>query len=319
MSLQMKTSFRLVIAFAVMAASGSAFGWGEPHPGITKAALNVLPPWQRELLGGEDPQLAGKFCLIPDNVDADRENARFAAMESRPGEAYLLNLHLPAQQPENLEAMRYFMGEAVGAVHDGRTGDAARYMSTICHHLEDYGSPSHTLPGDNQFTLLQQFLPATEAMKDKLLHGPIENATLNVEIRGYKPVLLGTSVEEASWRLLHRVNEPKSSDGESTEDTKGHGRRELGKTPAYPVACQWRTTGVPPVMADGLPACRVTAGTAVCRDTRGRVSSKSAVVNQPDKHGKTGHSPFESKARWVHPFSFPCIPCVSWTPFTVLG
>lgn len=57
------------------------------------------------------------------------------------------------------------------------------------------------------FTLLQQFLPPTDAMKDKLLHSPIESGELHVAVPGYKPALLGTTVEEAAWRLLHRVHE----------------------------------------------------------------------------------------------------------------
>lgn len=183
------------------------YGWGEPHLAITKGALDVLPSWQQTLLGDERDQLARNHCLIPDRVYTDKENARFAAMESRPGEVYVKNLHLPAQQPENLDTLRYFMNRAVAAVREGRIGDAARYMGTICHQLEDYGSPSHTLPGDNMFTLLQQFLPPSGHMQDQLMHGPIENGDLNVAIAGYKPALLGISVDEAAWRLLHRVHE----------------------------------------------------------------------------------------------------------------
>ena len=122
-------------------------------------------------------------------------------MDSRPGEAYLLNLHLPApQQSENLETLRYFLGKAVGAIKAGKTGDAARYMGTVCHMLEDYGCPAHTVPGDNMFTLLQQFLPPPERMKGTLLHGPIESGKLDVAIKGYRPRLLGTTAEEAAWR-----------------------------------------------------------------------------------------------------------------------
>ena len=48
-------------------------------------------------------------------VGRDKENTKFAMMDSRPGETYLLNLHLPApQQLENLETLHYFMGKAVG-------------------------------------------------------------------------------------------------------------------------------------------------------------------------------------------------------------
>ncbi len=186
----------------------AVFGWGEkPHVAITKAALEVLPAWQQELLGEEFAKIGDSHCMIPDRVYTDKKNAKFAKMESKPDVVYLLNLHLPAQQPENLETLRYFMEKAVKAMCDGNISDAARYMGTLCHPLEDYGSPSHTVPGDNMFTLLQQFLPPTEAMKGELMHGPIENGDFNVRIKGYQPTLLGTTVNEASWRLMHRVHE----------------------------------------------------------------------------------------------------------------
>ena len=203
----MKLSPAFLFLTSFIASTSSLLAWGEPHLAITKAAIDALPQWQRDLLGKERKPLADSYCLIPDNVYSDKANAPFAAMESKPGEVYILNLHLPAQQPENLETLRYFLSKAVTAVSEGRMGDAARYMGTICHQLEDYGSPSHTVPGDNQFTLLQQFLPPSDPMKDTLMHGPIENGKLNVIIDGYKPALLGTSADEAAWRLLHRVHE----------------------------------------------------------------------------------------------------------------
>ena len=184
------------------------FAWGQPHHAITKAALETLPAWQKQLLGAELDALSAKYCLIPDRVYVDKANARFAAMASSPGVVYLKKLHLPeADQTANRESLRYFMQQAVAALKVGKTGDAARYMGTICHLIEDFGSPSHTVPGDNMFTLLQQFMPPTSVMKGKLMHGPIENGDFAVSIGDYQPRLLGTSVEEASWRLLHRVHE----------------------------------------------------------------------------------------------------------------
>ena len=166
-----------------------------------------MPAWQKSLLGDEFTRLSDKYCLIPDNVYTDKENAKFAKMESQPNEVYLKILHLPTQQPEYLEVLRYFMDKAVTALREGKVGDAARYMGTICHTLEDYGSPSHTVPGDNMFTLLQQFMPPTAAMQDQLMHGPIENGDFSVSIAGYQPALLGTTVNEASWRLMHRLHD----------------------------------------------------------------------------------------------------------------
>ncbi|OYW77275.1 MAG: hypothetical protein B7Z37_04965 [Verrucomicrobia bacterium 12-59-8] len=182
-------------------------GWGEPHHAITHGALDVLPAWQKDVLGGELTQLGENYCMIPDHVFTDKENAKYAKMESAPNEVYLKILHLPTQQPEYLGVMRYFIEQAVAALRKGRTGDAARYMGTVCHQIEDYGSPAHTVPGDNMFTLLQQFLPPTDALKGQLMHGPIENGDFKVSIEGYKPKLLGTTVNEAAWRLMHRVHE----------------------------------------------------------------------------------------------------------------
>ncbi len=159
-------------------------------------------------MGAEFDALAAKHCMIPDNVYSDKANAKFAAMESSPGEVYLQKLHLPqADQAVNLESLRYFMQMAVDSIKAGAIGDAARYMGTVCHVIEDFGSPSHTVPGDNQFTLLQQFMPPTPMMVGKLMHGPIENGDFAVSIADYQPQLLGTTVVEASWRLLHRVHE----------------------------------------------------------------------------------------------------------------
>jgi hypothetical protein len=183
------------------------WAWGQPHHAITRAAVDVLPIADKAVLGEEAAKLGDNYCMIPDNVFTDKTNAKFAQMETAPGEVYLKILHLPTQQSEYLEVIRYFLGKAVTSLREGKTGDAARYMGTMCHLIEDYGSPSHTVPGDNMFTLLQQFLPPSAAMQDQLMHGPIENGDFSVNIAGYVPVLLGTSVEEASWRLMHRIHE----------------------------------------------------------------------------------------------------------------
>jgi len=206
MKLIPSTVLFILMSFALLPRESLA--WGEPHLAITKAALAVLPDWQKQTLGTELEKLGSNYCLIPDNVYTDKDNAKYATMDRHPGEVYLKKLHLPvAEQAENLDTLRYFLDKAVTALKAGQVGDAARYMGTICHVMEDFGSPSHTVPGDNMFTLLQQFLPPTEIMKGKLMHGPIENGTFAVSIAGYQPQLLGVTLEEASWRLLHRVHE----------------------------------------------------------------------------------------------------------------
>lgn len=198
----------IVCLIACAAMPASLLAWGEPHLAITRAALDVLPQWQKDRLGAELKNLGDNYCLIPDHVYTDKANARYAAMDSLPGEVYVKKLHVPVpEQSGNMETLNYFVARSVAALRENNVADGARYMGTLCHMFEDFGSPSHTIPGDNMFTLLQQFLPPSEKMAGQLLHGPIENGTFKVSIAGYQPRLLGTTVEEAAWRMLHRVHE----------------------------------------------------------------------------------------------------------------
>jgi hypothetical protein len=182
-------------------------GWGGPHAAITKAGLETLPTEQKALLGDELARLISTYCIIPDIIHKDKTLAPFATIYSSPGVICPANLHLPAQQQENFKILLYFMGKAVAALRDGDISQAAKFTGTLCHAIEDWSCPAHVAPGDNMFTLFQQFLPPPDSIKNKLLHGPIEANKLNVIIPDHTPQLLGTTIDEAAFRLLHRVNE----------------------------------------------------------------------------------------------------------------
>ncbi|MEI7947391.1 MAG: NPCBM/NEW2 domain-containing protein [bacterium] len=203
----MKTQPYFVTVGLIVLACLRVSGWGEPHAAITKAGLETLPTEQKAFLGAEYARLVSTYCIIPDLVHKDKTLVPFATMYSSPGVVYHANLHLPAQQPENFEILRYFMGKAVAALRDGDISQAAKFTGTLCHAIEDWSCPAHAAPGDNMFTLFQQFLPPPDSMKNKLLHGPIEANKLNVVISDHKPQLLGTTIDEAAFRLLHRVND----------------------------------------------------------------------------------------------------------------
>ena len=200
------TTWMILIAALLCCLPSDAGAWGEPHKAITQAALAALPPSERAQFGAETDPLGTRYCVIPDEVFKGPEIARYAMMDSRPGVTYLVNLHLPAQEPENYEILRYFMGKAVSALQSGNVADAARYSGTLSHAIEDWSCPAHVVPGDNMFTLFQQFLPPPKKMRHTLLHGPVEYGKLKVSISGHKPVLLGATVDEAAFNLLHRVN-----------------------------------------------------------------------------------------------------------------
>ncbi len=52
------------------------FGWGQPRHAVTRGALDVLPAWQKALLGDEFTRLGDNYSMIPDNVYTDKENAK---------------------------------------------------------------------------------------------------------------------------------------------------------------------------------------------------------------------------------------------------
>ncbi len=192
---------------AVLASTFYAWGWGAPHGTITQAATVTLPDWQKQLLGDELKRLGDAYCFIPDQVYADKTNASFAMMETKPGVVYLVNLHLPATPAENYSILQYFMNKAVASLKAGNMGDAARYSGTLAHVLEDWGCPAHAVPGDNMFTLFKQFLPPPPAQHYTLLHSPVEGGTFTIRLDAYQPRLLGTTVDEAAFNLLRRSQE----------------------------------------------------------------------------------------------------------------
>ncbi len=194
-------------AATALLSAACAWGWGSPHATITQAALKTLPAWQREALGDELAPLGDLYCIIPDLVHTRKDLRPYAMTDSRPGVVYLVNLHLPATPSENYELLRTFMGKAVAALQTNNIADASRYSGILAHMLEDWGCPAHVAPGDNMFNLFKQFLPPPPSFSGTLLHSPIENGTFTLAPGDRPPCLLGTSVDEAAFHLLRRVQE----------------------------------------------------------------------------------------------------------------
>lgn len=195
-----------VVAWATCLALPSAWGWGGPHSAMTRAAVGTLPDWQKAVLGEEAARLGAEYCFIPDWIFSHKEFQSYAILASEPGTVYNLKLHLSSPQPVNHEVLRGCLTKVVSNLKAGRVDEAAKFAGTLVHAIEDWGCPAHAVPGDNQFTLMKQFLPPPPGKQYALLHSQIESGNLTVDLGGYSPRLLGTSVDEAAFRLLHRVN-----------------------------------------------------------------------------------------------------------------
>ena len=196
-----------ILTIGMLLCPSTALAWGGGHRSITEGALPVLPAWEKELLGEELALLGREHCVIPDMVYTKKEIAKYAMMDTRPNQLYLVELHLPPVAPEAYNLLRYFMGKAVEEFAAGHVDEGARYLGTLAHALEDWGCPAHSVPDDNMFTLMKQFVPPTGEYRFVPMHGPIENGQFTVDLGDYRPKLLGTSVEEAAFNLLQEVQQ----------------------------------------------------------------------------------------------------------------
>ncbi|MBC7352895.1 MAG: NPCBM/NEW2 domain-containing protein [Thermogutta sp.] len=187
----------------------AALGWSSGHAAITQGAVAALPSWEREWLGEEGARLASEYCYIPDLVYSKPEIRPYAMLPSRPKDFYLVELHLPPDAAQGYELLRHFLGQAVEKLRAGDVADGSRFLGTLVHTLEDWGCPAHSVPGDNMFTLMRQFVLPPEGSDYRYvpMHGPMESAQFIVDLGSYQPRLLGTSVDEAAFHLLGRVQE----------------------------------------------------------------------------------------------------------------
>lgn len=199
--------FLLVLTLGLLFCPSTALAWGGGHRSITEGALPVLPVWEKDFLGEELALLGREHCVIPDMVYTKKEIAKYAMMDNKPNQVYLVELHLPPNPPEAYEILRYFMNKAVEEFAAGHVDEGARYLGTLAHALEDWGCPAHSVPGDNMFTLMKQFVPPTDEYRFVPMHGPIENGQFTVNLGDYQPKLLGTSVEEGAFNLLQEVQQ----------------------------------------------------------------------------------------------------------------
>jgi hypothetical protein len=181
-----------------------AFAWGPMHAAITEAAYDSLPPWQREFLANQRQTLIEFDCIIPDLARAPAHKktvGRFVLLPN--GDTFT---HEPHSREHNSALMLHYFSKAVESVRAGELDEASRYAGCLLHFLEDCGSPAHSMPGDNQHGYMQDLLEVPAEFKDRPLHGLIEGGTLQLDLAGYRPQLLGTTPEEAVLHLTERLH-----------------------------------------------------------------------------------------------------------------
>lgn len=196
---------RLLLSLLIVALlAAHAHAWGPMHHSITEAAFDSLPEWQRTLFAAQRQKLIEFDCMIPDLMRAPSNRKALAPFLTLPDGTPFT--HEPHSRQHNYRQVLHYFTRAVEQVRAGELDEASRWAGCVLHFIEDCGSPAHTVPGDNQHGMMKDFLEVPEIYRDRPLHSFIESGQLALDLAGYRPRLLGTTVPEASSHLLERMN-----------------------------------------------------------------------------------------------------------------
>ena len=161
-----------LLMWLIFAFSTPAWAWG-PHTEITAAVLAVLPDREklRRYFGPDWDRIAKDYCWMGDWREAVRPD-HYA-------DDYLLFPASPAHVSHMLPVVRQtygpFFRRALQAVRTESPQNAARWIGSLLHFVQDSGSPPHTTGIGGE------------------LHGKMERWVDEklVSIAGYEPQLLG--------------------------------------------------------------------------------------------------------------------------------
>ena len=169
----------------------AAQAWG-PHPTITQAALDAL--------GTNDAlvRYLGAYAQRLTNYAWMADYRRLVFEE--PGQLYYaddyllfpeVTRHLDHICPEVNKTFRPYFKRAVQALRTESPANAARWIGSLLHFVQDAGSPPH----------------AAEIRGD--VHTKMENwvDAKRIALPGYRPRLLGATEEEAAAGLVRRMDE----------------------------------------------------------------------------------------------------------------
>jgi hypothetical protein len=177
----------LTTAIALGSAPG-AFAWG-PHDRITAVAQAALPEQERARAAawfGSDWKQLESYCLMPDQ--------RRSMLRTFFPDDYLLwpvvPRHVDHMPPDVLQTYGPFFKRALQAMRTESPQNAARWIGSLIHFVEDTGAPPHAA-----------------GIKGEL-HKRLENwlDAKAITIGDYQPRLLGHDDRTATEGLVRRVH-----------------------------------------------------------------------------------------------------------------
>lgn len=205
-----------------------ARAWHTPaHQIITRAAVDSLPTPMQETLGLEKDTLIWVNCMYPDRYRGLAQAGPAKDPNPGPRDRALLKRYcempdgraihnITQSRDEDLASLGFLLESIIGASRRDAIVDAARFMGTLAHLIEDSCSPAHVgkLPQVVLELQKQETLPKPawigrltehgDPMNAGNLHGAMELTTLPFHLRGRAPQRAGATVAAAAPVLLDR-------------------------------------------------------------------------------------------------------------------
>lgn len=209
----MKTKW--LVALVLLANVARVWAWGEPHAYISQTAVDLLPAWQKPLLGDQVNPFVHRYCIYPDM--AFKPEAKPYIMPPPDGVKALL--HLPAGMEQNKLVFDYYLPRAIALFREGNTTEAMKYFGCAAHYIEDSSCPAHMSYGEmavpegaqmlSQIDYISRLMPLPEQTRMEWFHSRIDHcpftlAQLKAAVKSHQPRLLGTSTEELIFNVVEQ-------------------------------------------------------------------------------------------------------------------
>lgn len=201
----------LIFVSGVNLLSNTSVSAWHNHPLISRAAIELLPDWEKTMLGNAADCLAEQYCLYPDlhrSALNDGQKEKIALYKPYVQIPLLKDLSTWHKcNDDDSETCFYIvatsMHSAIKHLRLGNPSEATKYMGPLLHFIEDNACPVHVV--DNK--LLAELFPVPEELKPFPLHRRVEEGTFPLEVSKYQVKLLGKNIVDAATAFYPRFLE----------------------------------------------------------------------------------------------------------------
>jgi len=192
------------------------------HNFMTRAALESLPEWERNLWHSERKNLEEVYCM--DAFHHQKEASVYLRMPNgitpfSPWNLRIFRVPEPGKGKDyficgyykhTLYVFEYYISRISETLKKKKFKEASKFAGILAHFIEDASTPPHSLGADLGIDLeiIKLLLPPPDKEKRLApLHTLLEREYEMFSLENYSPHLMGITPEESSFNLLDRFTD----------------------------------------------------------------------------------------------------------------